>query len=154
MAETKTQETPKQAFDIQRLYTKDISFEAPNSPEVFRSEWKPEVKLDINTKSNKLEDNTFEVVLTVTATTTMDKKSVFLAEVHQAGVFSVAGFEEAQMGQMLGSFCPNILFPYAREAISDLVNRGGFPPLYLAPINFDALYAQHLEANKESTEKH
>lgn len=147
-------EAPKQAFDIQRLYTKDVSFEAPNSPEVFRNEWKPEVKLDINTKSNKLEDNVFEVVLTVTATTTMDKKNVFLAEVQQAGVFGVDGFEEEQMGQMLGSFCPNILFPYAREAISDLVNRGGFPPLYLAPINFDALYAQHLESQKETkTEK-
>lgn len=135
----------KQVFDIQRLYTKDISFEAPNSPDVFRQEWKPEVKLDINTKSNKLEEGVYEVVLTVTATTTMDKKNIFLAEVQQAGVFSVDGFAEEQTGQMLGSFCPNILFPYARETISDLVNRGGFPPLYLAPINFDALYAQHLE---------
>ncbi len=112
-----------------------------------------EVKLDINTKSNKLEDNVYEVVLTVTATTTMEKKNIFLAEVQQAGVFGVDGFDEEQMGQMLGSFCPNILFPYAREAISDLVNRGGFPPLYLAPINFDALYAQHLESQKkEKTE--
>lgn len=149
---TKEGET-KQAFDIQRLYTKDTSFESPNAPDIFREQWKPEVKLDINTKSNKLEEKVFEVVLTVTATAEMDKKNVFLAEVHQAGIFSIDGFKEEQMGQMLGSFCPNILYPYAHEAISDLVSRGGFPPLYLAPINFDALYAQHSKAKAEETIK-
>lgn len=139
----------KQAFDVQRLYMKDVSFEAPNSPEIFRQEWKPEVKLDINTQSTALEDNAHEVVLTVTATAKIDDKNVFLVEVKQAGIFSVSGFDDQQMGQMLGSFCPNILFPYAREAVSALVNRGGFPPLYLAPINFDALYAQHLKNQQE-----
>ena len=146
-------EATQQTFNIQRLYVTNASFEAPGALDAFRNEWKPEVKLDINTQSTKLEDNMFEVVLTVTATTTIDKKAIFLAEVHQAGIFSVGGFDDKQMGHMLGSFCPNILFPYAREAISDLVNRGGFPPLYLAPINFDALYAQHLEGQAAHTKQ-
>ncbi len=146
-------ETAKQIFNIQKLYVKNVSFEAPGALEAMRHEWKPEVKLDINTQSTKLEDDMFEVAITVTATTTIDKKAVFLVEVQQVGVFSVGGFDDAQMGHMLGSLCPNILFPYARETISDLVIRGGFPPLYLAPINFDALYTQHLESQGATATK-
>lgn len=132
-------------FEIQRIYVKDISFESPNTPHTFTEEWKPEVSLNLETKSSRINDNHHEVVLSITATVMSNKKTAFLIEVHQAGVFVIHGFENDQLHQMLGSFCPNVLFPYAREVVSDLVVRGGFPQLILAPVNFDALYAQHME---------
>ncbi|EKD54667.1 MAG: protein-export protein SecB [uncultured bacterium] len=137
-------------FEIQRVYTKDLSFEAPNTPHTFIEDWKPEVQLNLETKSNRIQDNVHEVVLSVTASVTTSKKPAFVVEVHLAGVFSITGVPADQMRQMLGSFCPNILFPYAREVISDTVVRGGFPQLILAPVNFDALYAQHLEDQQKS----
>ncbi len=132
-------------FEIQRIYVKDISFESPNTPHTFTEEWKPEVSLNLESKSNRIQDNVHEVVLSITATVNSNKKTAFLIEVHQAGVFVVSNFPNDQLHQMLGSYCPNVLFPYAREVISDLVVRGGFPQLILAPVNFDALYAQHME---------
>lgn len=140
-------------FEIQRIFVKDLSYEAPNTPHTFLEEWKPEVQLNLETKSNRIQDNTHEVILSVTATVTSNKKSAFLIEVHQAGIFQITGFPNDQLRQMLGSFCPNILFPYAREVISDVVVRGGFPQLLLAPVNFDALYAQHMEEQKNSSGK-
>ena len=136
-------------FEIQRIFVKDISFEAPNTPHTFVEEWKPEVTLNLETKSNRIQDNLHEVVLSITATVTSSKKTAFLIEVQQAGVFMINGFPNEQLHQMLGSFCPNILFPYAREVVSDMVVRGGFPQLILAPVNFDALYAQHIEQQGE-----
>lgn len=132
-------------FAIQRIYVKDVSFEAPNSPAIFRKEWTPEVKLDLDTRSEKLDDNTFEVVLSLTVTATIAQETAFLCEVQQAGIFSVPALNDAQMAHMLAAFCPNILFPYAREAVSSLVNRGTFPQLNLAPVNFDALFAQYMQ---------
>lgn len=132
-------------FEIQRIFVKDLSFEAPNTPHTFTEEWKPEVSLNLETKSNRIQDNLHEVVLSITATVTSNKKTAFLIEVHQGGIFMINGFPNDQLHQMLGSFCPNILFPYAREVVSDIVVRGGFPQLILAPVNFDALYAQHME---------
>ena len=140
--------TAEPHFEIQRIYIKDSSYEAPNTPHTFVEDWKPEVQLNLETKSNRIKDDTHEVVLSVTATVTSNKKSAFLVEIHQAGIFSISGIPEDQLHQMLDSFCPNILFPYAREAVSDMVVRGGFPQLILAPVNFDALYAQHLEERK------
>ena len=141
-------------FEIQRIYVKDLSYEAPNTPHTFVEDWKPEVQLNLETKSNRVQDNLHEVVLSVTATVSSSKKSAFLIEVHMAGIFQMSGIPADQMRQMLGSFCPNILFPYAREVISDLVVRGGFPQLILAPVNFDALYAQHMEEqNKPGAHK-
>lgn len=131
-------------FEIQRIFVKDISFESPNTPQTFIEEWKPEVALNLETKSNRIQDNMHEVILSITATVSTGKKTAFLIEVHQAGVFIVSGFPNDQLHQMLGSFCPNILFPYAREVVSDMVVRGGFPQLILAPVNFDALYEQHM----------
>jgi len=136
-------------FEIHRVYVKDLSFEAPNTPHTFGEEWKPEVQLNLETKSNRLQDNQHEVVLTITANVTSNGKSAFLVEVHQAGIFVISGLEPDQLHHTLGSFCPNILFPYAREAVSDLVVRGGFPQLLLAPVNFDALYTQHMEEQKK-----
>ena len=138
-------------FEIQRIFTKDISFESPNTPHTFTEEWKPEVSLNLETKSNRIQDHMHEVILSITATVTTNKKTAFLIEVQQAGIFIVNGFPNDQLHHMLGSFCPNILFPYAREVISDIVVRGGFPQLILAPVNFDALYSQHMEQQaKES----
>ncbi len=146
-----TQQAPQ--FEIQRIYVKDLSFEAPNTPHTFVDEWKPEVQLNLETKSNRIQDNIHEVVLSVTATVTTNKKPAFIVEAHQAGVFLINGLPNEQLRQMLGSFCPSILFPYAREVISDLVVRGGFPQLLLAPVNFDALYAQHMEEQKNDNKK-
>lgn len=139
-------------FEIQRIYVKDISFEAPNTPHTFIEDWKPEVALNLESKSNRIQDNQHEVILSITATVTTSKKTAFLIEVHQAGLFAISGFPNDQLHQMLGSFCPNILFPYAREVVSDLVVRGGFPQLILAPVNFDALYSQHIEGQGKEGE--
>jgi len=153
MPETKekTPDANAPQFEIQRIFVKDISFESPNTPHTFVEEWKPEVTLNLETKSNKVQDNLHEVVLSITATVLTSKKTAFLIEVKQAGVFMIKNFPEDQLHQMLGSFCPNILFPYAREIVSDTVVRGGFPQLILAPVNFDALYMQHLEQQKTET---
>lgn len=135
----------QQSFAIQRIYTKDVSFEAPNVPAIFRKEWKPELNLDLNVKNTKIEANVYEVVLKVTATNKIGDDVAFLAEVHQAGIFTISdSIEEGQRAQLLAAFCPTILFPYARECLSSLVSRASFPQLNLAPVNFDAVYAQHL----------
>ena len=132
-------------FQIQRIYTKDISFEAPNAPQVFQKEWQPEVKLDLDTSSNTLAENVYEVILRVTVTATMDNETAFLCEVQQAGIFTVEGIEGTQLAHCLGAYCPNVLFPYARECITNLVSRGTFPQLNLAPVNFDALFMNYLQ---------
>lgn len=143
MSEQNT-EAEKQ-FAIQKIYTKDVSFETPNSPQIFTQKWEPSVDFNLGTNVQSLENGIFEVSLTVTATVKCEDTIAYLAEVCQAGIFALAGFTDQEMGPMMGSFCPNILFPYAREAISDLVTKGGFPQLLLAPVNFDALYAQHIQ---------
>lgn len=132
-------------FNIQRIYTKDISFETPNSPGVFTKEWKPEVKLDLDTRTNQVNDATYEVVLAVTVTATLGEETAFLCEVQQAGLFTFGEIPEQNKAQMLGAYCPNLLFPYAREAVSNMVNRGTFPPLNLAPVNFDAIFAAYVQ---------
>ena len=131
-------------FGIVRVYLKDVSFETPNSPEVFRQDFKPDVNLQLNTSVNRLDGDLFEVVLNVTVTSKQEDKTGFLVEVQQAGIFELKGYDEAQQGSVLGAYCPNTLYPFAREAISDLVVKGGFPQLLLSPINFDALYAQKM----------
>lgn len=134
----------KPDFGIQRIYIKNLSFEAPHAPEIFRTDWTPEVNLDLDTSVSQISAGVYEVVLNVTVTVKAKEKTAFLVEIHQAGIFTITGFPAEQVQPMLGSFCPNILFPYVREAVSDIVNRGTFPPLYLAPVNFDALYQQYL----------
>ena len=133
----------EQQFGLQKVYLKDTSFETPNSPEIFTEEWKPDVNVELGTGGKLLGENVHEIVLTVTVTAKLGDKTAYLAEVHQAGVFTMAGFNDDEQAHMKGSYCPNILFPYAREAISDIIGKGGFPQLLLAPVNFDALYAQH-----------
>ncbi len=140
-------------FTIQRIYTKDVSFETPNSPAIFQKEWAPEVKLDLDTRSNKLDEGVYEVVLALTVTASIGEETAFLCEIQQAGIFTIADVEEMQLAHMLGAFCPNVLFPYAREAVSNLVNRGTFPQLNLAPVNFDALFAQYMQQRTAQAEQ-
>ncbi|WP_299734865.1 protein-export chaperone SecB [uncultured Endozoicomonas sp.] len=151
MAENQQQASQPQApqFALQRIYVKDISFESPKAPEIFQKQWQPEVKLDLSTSNRPLEEGLFEVVLSLTVTVENgpegSKETAFVTEVQQAGVFLAKGLSEDEQHRTLGAFCPNILFPYAREAIDNLVLRGSFPPLMLAPVNFDALYMQARE---------
>ena len=147
-------EQDQKNFTIQKIYLKDVSFESPNTPAVFAEDnWAPEINVQLNTESNKMGDDVFEVVLSITVTATHEEKTAFLVEIKQAGVFTMQGFGEEELSGMAGSYCPNILFPYAREAISELVGKGGFPQLLLAPVNFDALYAQHVQQQAESSEE-
>lgn len=134
---------PDPQFALQRVYVKDASFEVPNAPKVFLQTWKPDVNIDLNTQVTRLEDNQhFDITLSITVTAKNEGEVAFIAEVKQAGIFQVVGVPDAELGPLLGAYCPNLLFPFAREAISDLVGKGSFPQLLLQPINFDAVYAE------------
>ncbi|QBQ53761.1 protein-export chaperone SecB [Nitrosococcus wardiae] len=149
-ASQQTDEQNQQAqFVIQKIYVKDISFETPNSPQVFTQEWKPEVNLQLSNENKRISENIYEVVLSLTVTAKLGDQTAFLAEVQQAGIFTLNGYSDQNLGPLLSSYCPNILFPFAREVVADLVTKGGFPPLLLAPINFDALYAQRIKQQQQ-----
>lgn len=134
----------QQQFIIQKVYIKDASLEMPHAPEIFRAEWRPQANVDLNTEHRLLNESAYEVIITTTVTTKLDDKTAYLCEVHTAGIFTIAGFDSQTLDGLLGSYCPTILFPYAREAISDFTSRAGFPAMILAPVNFDVLYAQKL----------
>ena len=134
-------------FAIQKLYIKDISFESPSSPMIFTEKWEPSVDLNLTTSAEVAPQNLSEVSITVTVTVKNNDKVAYLVEATQVGIFGINGFSKEEIGPLLGSFCPSVLFPYLREVISSLVSKGGFPPLLLTPVNFDALYAQHIEKN-------
>ena len=134
---------PDAQFSLQRIYIKDASFESPRAPEAFRQQWKPQVNLELNSRHVDLGDENHEVILSLTVTARNEEEEViYLVEVQQAGVFMLKGLNDEVLAQTLGSFCPNVLFPYAREAIDSIVIKGSFPALMLAPVNFDAIYAQ------------
>lgn len=150
MAEENTSTEQEAArFVIQKIYTKDISFETPNTPDIFREEWKPSLDLQLGNQYARIDEDNHEITLTVTVTAKVGDKVAFLAEVKQAGVFSLTGYSDQEMGPLVGSYCPNTLFPFAREVISDIVIKGGFPQLVLAPVNFDALYMNQIEQAKQ-----
>ena len=150
-----TQEAPQQQFAMQRIYSKDLSFESPATPDVFKKQWQPKVNVDLNTKSDKIdEEGNFEVVLTITITAKIEEETAFLVEVQQAGIFFITGFEGEDLRRILGTAAPNILFPYAREAIDSVCVKGGFPPVMLAPVNFDALYQQALAQSQAEAATH
>ena len=136
-------------FQIQKLYTKDVSFELPNAPQIFQETGQADVKMSLAQRVEELGDNVNEVVLTVTVTATVGEKTAYLAEVAQAGIFLVSGFNEQAAHAVINTMCPNTLFPYARQVIASLVAEGGFPPLVLQPVNFDALYAQRMQQMAE-----
>ncbi|MEO0425711.1 MAG: protein-export chaperone SecB [Pseudomonadota bacterium] len=128
---------------VQRIYMKDCSFESPSAPGIFSGEWDPRMDLNIGASSKSLGEDHYEVTLTVTVEAKKDDKVAFLCEIHQAGVFMIRGFNEEDSRRVLNASCPNVIFPYAREAVCDLVTRGGFPQLLLQPVNFDTLYQRH-----------
>jgi preprotein translocase subunit SecB len=132
-------------FQIQKLYTKDVSFELPNAPQVFQEEGQADVKMSLSQRVEGLGENLHEVVLTVTVTATVGEKTAYLAEVAQAGIFLVAGFNEQATHAVMNTLCPGTLFPYARQTITSLIADGGFPPLTLQPVNFEQLYAQRMQ---------
>ena len=141
-----TEQTPVE-FQIQRIYIKDVSFEAPNLPTIFHQEWKPQLGFELDTETVQVDEDLYEVALHMTVSTTLEDSgdTAFICEVKQAGVFTIKGLEGIQLQHALASQCPTIIFPYARELISNLVNRGTFPALNLSPVNFDALFVDYLE---------
>jgi preprotein translocase subunit SecB len=143
----------KQQFAIKKIYVKDVSFESPTSPKSFSfKQWEPKIDLNLTNKQTHIDADMYEAVLSITATVSLEDETAFLIEVHQAGLFQISGFEGEQKSYLLGSQCMNILFPYAREVISDMSVRGGFPPLVMSPVNFDALYQQHLQQQGQQGE--
>ncbi len=145
MAEEQANQAPEQHFEIQRIYIKDLSFESPNAPEIFTKEFQPAVNVELNTAHRTLADNIYEVELNLTVTVKSNDQVAYLIEVKEAGIFTAVGYPDEQLAHLLASYCPNIIYPFARELVAELSVRGGFPQQLLAPINFDALYAQHLQ---------
>lgn len=137
-------ETNGPAFTVEKIYVKDVSFEVPGGPAIFNEQAQPQLQMNLNQSVQRLNDNAFEVVLGITLTCSANEKTLYVAEVKQAGVFGLVGFDAQTLDAMLGTHCPNVLYPYTRQLISDLIQAGGFPPFYLQPINFDALYAEGL----------
>ena len=131
-------------FTVEKIYLKDVSFEAPGAPQVFNEAGQPNLQMNLSQKVQRLSDRAFEVVLGVTLTCTVGEKTAYLCEVQQAGVFGLAGFDEQTLDAMLGTHCPHALYPYARQAIAELIQGGGFPPFLLQPINFESLYTEGL----------
>lgn len=140
-------------FAIQKVYVRNVSFESPNTPELFLTEFQPQLNVDLNVESTALEEGAFHVVIRVTATTKVGEKTAFLCEVEQAGIFSISGFDDQEMHYILSAQCPNALFPYAREVVSDLVMKGGFPQLLLEPVNFDVMYANQMKQQQEAAQQ-
>jgi preprotein translocase subunit SecB len=139
-------------FLVQRIYTKDISFESPNAPQTFQENWNPEINVGLGSEVNKIGDENIELVLKVSVEAKHDGKTVFLVEVQQGGLFLIQGFNDEETDALMGIAAPNVLFPYAREAVSDLVTRGSFPQFVLQPVNFEAIYTQQRQAKAAQAE--
>ncbi len=145
----------EKVFQLQRVYLKDASFECPGAPEIFLQEWKPKVNVQLNNNARRLGDSNeyeVEVTVTVTAKDEGEEKTFYLVEVKQAGIFTLVGIEDEERNQLLGAYCPNLLFPYVREVVSDLVSKASFPQMVLQPLNFDALYQQQRQQQTEGNE--
>lgn len=141
------------AFAIEKIYVKDLSLEIPHAPAIFLEREQPEIDLQLASEATQLEEGIFQSSITVTVTAKVGEKVMFLVEATQAGIFQIRNVPTAELDPILGVTCPNILFPYVRETVSDVVNRAGFPPVILTPINFEALYAQQ-QASQTSNETH
>lgn len=141
-----TAEPSQPSFQIEKIYIKDLSLELPNAPQIFLQAESPQLEIQVRNEGQKFADALYEVVVTVTVTARVGEKTLFLAEAAQAGIFSLRQIPEADVAPLLGIACPNILYPYVRESISDMVTRAGFPPVLLAPVSFEALYAQRNQA--------
>jgi len=147
------QQQPQPVFSIEKIYVKDLSLEVPNAPQVFLERETPRVDVQLSTKATPIDDGHYEVVLSVTTTASLGEKTVFLVEAHQAAIFQIRNIPPESMDPVLSITCPNILFPYARETVSDAITRSGFPPFLLAPVNFEVLYQQRTQqqAGQEQT---
>ncbi len=148
-ANTQNENQAAAHFSVSRLYLKDASYEAPGAPAIFTKEWNPEISLDLNDATNRVNDNHVEVVLRLTVTVKCAGETAFLIEVQQAGLFKIENIEGPQLQHTLGAFCPTILFPYAREVVDNMANKGSFPSLMLAPVNFEALFAEQMKQNQQ-----
>ena len=148
-SEAATTEDSGPVFAIQRIYLKDLSFETPMGPSVFQKQWQPKVNQDLNTRNTKLENDLYEVALRLTLTVTDGEDTIYILEVKQAGIFAIKGLDPKQITHVINTTCPNILFPYAREAVDSVLSKGSFPALMLPPINFDALFASALKQAEE-----
>jgi len=150
------EQAPDKQLAIQKIYVKDFSFESPCTPQVFqRQDWSPKTDLNLRSSHTTVADKIHEVVLSITIEAKDDDKTIFLVELQQAGLFHIDGYTDDELKAIVGSFCPNILFPYSRESIASIITKGGFPEFILQPINFDALYAQGMaqaEAEAAATE--
>ena len=156
MAEEKPAENEKR-ISVAKIYIKDFSFESPMTPGVFKADkWAPQTNLNLRSGHTEIDTGVHEVVLTITVDAKEDDKTVFLVELQQAGLFELTGYEDSERSAITGSYCPSILFPYAREAIASIIQKGGFPEFVLQPINFDALYMQSQKqaAEAATAEKH
>ena len=140
-------EVQQPAFSIEKVYVKDLSLEVPNAPQVFLQGDTPQLEVQLGHAAQGIDGTLFEVSVTVTVTAKVGEKTLFLVEAVQAGIFQIRGIPEKELPAVLGIVCPNVLFPYARETISDTVNRAGFPPVLLAPVNFEAIYQQQQAGN-------
>lgn len=143
-------EQPQPSFQIEKIYLKDVSLEIPNAPQVFLEAQQPQLEIQVRNESSRFAEGLYEVAITVTVTAKAGEKTLFLAEAAQAGIFSVRNVPAADLEPLLAVACPTILYPYAREAISDLVTRGGFPPVLLSPVSFEALYAQRAQQQQQA----
>jgi preprotein translocase subunit SecB len=139
------QQQPQASFQIEKIYVKDLSLEIPSGPQAFMQQSQPQLEVQINTSGGKFADDYYEVSISATVTAKAADRTLFLAEAVQAGIFSVRNVPAEELDPLLNIGCPTILFPYLRETISDLVTRGGFPPVLLAPVSFEALYVQRLQ---------
>ena len=148
------QGTSDKQIAIQKIYVKDFSFESPHTPDIFaKTNWSPKTDLNLRSSHKMGTNNNHEVVLTITIEAKEDEQTFFLVELQQAGLFHIAGYDEAEFKAIVGSYCPNILFPYARETVANIVSKGGFPEFLLQPINFDALYAQGMAQAQAQAQK-
>ena len=139
-------------LSLQKVYIKDASFEVPGAPQIFQDQGQPQIQLNLSQQVGTLANDVYEVVLTVTVTCKLAEKTAYLAEVQQAGVFGLSGFDNQNREAVLATYCPNVLFPYARQAVSDLIQNGGFPPFLMQPINFESLYAEQMKRRAEGAQ--
>lgn len=151
VATTEQENETQFEMQIQRIYVKDVSFEAPNLPHIFQQDWKPQLGFELDTQTTQLGEDTYEVTLHINVQTTLEDTNdvAFICEVKQCGVFVIKGLEGVQLAHCLAAQCPNVLYPYARELIASLVNRGTFPALNLSPVNFDALFLDYIERQQQ-----
>ena len=151
-AQQENQQQAQAGFALDRVFLKDLSFESPNAPEVFSKEWNPEYKMDLNTKHKPIQEGVFEVSVCVTLTATVEGMTAYIAEVEQGGIFQVVGVQGIQLAQVLSAACPTVLFPYLREAMDNVIVKGSFGPSYLAPVNFDVIFANAVRKKQAELE--